>query len=261
MRATIAILFFSLLIVKNLAAQEMVYQPGEKVEYLIQYGFINGGLATLELKKDTCCGLKTTYHTRLTGATTGLADAIFQVRDVYECYMDPVSKLPIKSIRDISEGRYKKYNVVMFDRETRSDSAVLNSDLTGQHVVQYDIHDILSCFYWFRNNILPYQIDNMKIGDTVTINTWFTDEFFPIIMIYYGTEEIKTKAGKINCYKFGPVCEIGRLFRSKEAISFWFSADANYLPVKIRFEIIVGAFEVNMTNYEGLKYPLDIRNK
>ena len=64
MRASLAILFFSLLIVKNLAAQEMVYQPGEKVEYLIQYGFINGGLATLELKKDTCCGLNTTYHTR-----------------------------------------------------------------------------------------------------------------------------------------------------------------------------------------------------
>jgi hypothetical protein len=261
MRVPVAILLLLLPTVCNLTAQEMVYQPGEKVEYVIQYGFINGGLATLELTEDICCDQQTTYHTVLTGITTGLADAIFQVRDKYESYMDTATKLPLKSVRDISEGKYKRYNVVMFDRETRSDSAIVNSDLTGQYVVQHDIHDILSCFYWFRNNILPYQVDTMKIGDSVTINTWFTDEFFPIIMVYYGTEEIKTKAGKINCYKFGPVCEIGRLFKSEDAISFWFSADANYLPVKIRFDIVVGAFEVNMTHYEGLKYPLDIKNK
>ncbi len=261
MRTTVAILLLSLLTVCGLTAQETVYQPGEKISYVIQYGILNGGLATLELSDDTCCGLDKTYHTVLTGRTTGLADAIFQVRDVYESYMDTASKLPVKSVRDISEGRYKRYNVVMFDRDTRSDSAILNSDLTGIHVAQHDIHDILSCFYWFRNNILPYRIDSMRIGDSVTINTWFTDEFFPIIMIYYGTEEIKTKAGKINCYKFGPVCEIGRLFKSEDAISFWFSADDNYLPVKIRFDIVVGAFEVDMTRYEGLKYPLDIKNK
>ena len=101
----------------------------------------------------------------------------------------------------------------------------------------------------------------MKTGDTFTINTWFTDEYFPITLRYQGIEEIKTKAGKLKCYKFNPVCEIGRLFKSEDGLSIWFSADRNYLPVKIRFEIFVGAFEVDMYSYEGLKYPLEFKTK
>ncbi len=39
---------------------------------------------------------------------TGLADVIYKIRDMYGGYFDPESLLPLKSIRDISEGNYKK---------------------------------------------------------------------------------------------------------------------------------------------------------
>jgi len=77
---------------------------------------------------------------------------------------------------------------------------------------------------------------------------------------YVKTEEVKTKLGKIKCHKFNPVTEKGRLFKTEEDVSFWFTADKNYLPIKIRFDIFVGAFTVEITNYEGLAYPLDIKN-
>lgn len=233
------------------------YKAGEKVEYLIQYGILTGGRVSLEMFNDTCCGGKNSLHTILTGYTTGLVDAIFKVYDVYECHIEPQTGLPLKSIRNISEGRYKRFNVVLFDREARPDSAVLNSDLTGIHVTEWDIHDILSCFYWLRESILPERIHGMKEEETITINTWFTDEYFPIVLRYKGIEEVKTKTGKIKCYKFNPVCEVGRLFKTPDDISFWFSADNNYLPVKIRFDIFVGAFEVDMVKYQGLAYPLE----
>jgi len=95
----------------------------------------------------------------------------------------------------------------------------------------------------------------------LTIMTWFTDELYPIRLKYIGIEEVKTKAGKIKCLKFNPVTETGRLFKTEEDVSFWFSADKNYLPVKIRFDIFVGGFTVELTNYEGLIYPLEIRKK
>jgi hypothetical protein len=41
----------------------------------------------------------------------------------------------------------------------------------------------------------------------------------------------------------------------------WFSADENFLPVKIRFDIFVGAFYVEMTSYEGLGKPLNFIDK
>ena len=80
-------------------------------------------------------------------------------------------------------------------------------------------------------------------------------------MKYIGPEEIRIRAGKIKCHKFNPVTETGRLFKTEEDVSFWFSADKNFLPVKVRFDIFVGAFTVEIVNYEGLIYPLDIKKK
>jgi hypothetical protein len=235
------------------------YKVGEKVTYSIQYGFIPAGSGTLELKRDTLNG-REVWHSKLSAGTTGMAEALYKVLDIYESYIDPATELPLKSIRNIREGRYKRYNVVLFDHQTRSDSSILHSDLTGIHIAPPKIHDILSCFYYFRNHILPLDT-NLKAGDITTIMTWFCDELYPIRLKYIGLDEVKTKAGKILCYKFNPVTETGRLFKTQEDVSFWFSADKNFLPVKIRFDIFVGAFVCELLNYEGLVYPLGIKNK
>lgn len=234
-----------------------VFRPGEKVSYIIHYGIINGGIATLEIKETMLNGQKV-WHSVLSAKTTGVADAVYKVRDIYESYIDPSSRLPVKSIRNISEGRYRKYNEVIFDHITRADSAILLSDLSGTHITEKGIHDILSCFYLFRSSYMPYAFTFEK-GRLFTINTWFTDEFYPIRLRYAGMEEIKTKAGKILCHKFNPVTEVGRLFKTEEDMSMWFSADKNFLPVMIRFNIFVGSFTVNLVEYEGLVHPLEIK--
>jgi hypothetical protein len=88
--------------------------------------------------------------------------------------------------------------------------------------------------------------------------TWFTDELYPINLRYIGDEVIKTKLGRMRCLKFNPVTEVGRLFKTQDDVSFWFTADKNFLPVRIRFDIFVGAFVAEIVTFEGLKYPLEI---
>ena len=259
MRRISLISVLGLLILYSLKGQVSAYKVGEKIDYIIHYGIINGGIGSLELYKDTLNG-KEVWHSVLLTKTTGMADALFKVRDVYEAYIDPKTELPLKSVRNIHEGRYRKYNEVLFDHKSRSDSTILKSDLTGTHIAPPGIFDILSCFYWFRSHILP-DINNLKKGETVTIFTWFTDELYPIILRYVGPDEVRIKAGKIKCYKFNPVTEAGRLFKTEEDVSFWFSADKNFLPVKIRFDIFVGAFSVEMVGYEGLVSPLEFKRK
>jgi hypothetical protein len=250
----ILLIFFS-----SVQGQVMSYKPGEKVTYTIQYGFITAGIGVLELNHDVVDGKKV-WHSKLAARTTGMAEAVFKLVDIYESYMDSVTELPVKSIRNIREGRYRKYNVVLFDHSTRADSSILKSDLTGTHIAPPRIHDILSCFYYFRNHILPDE-NNLKKGEIITIMTWFCDELYPIRMKYIGTDDVKTRLGKIKCYKFNPVTEAGRLFKTEEDVSFWFSADKNFLPVKIRFDIFVGSFTCEIVNYEGLLYPLEIKKK
>ncbi len=64
-----------------------------------------------------------------------------------------------------------------------------------------------------------------------------------------------------NVCRFNPVTEVGRLFKTQEDMTFWFSADKNFLPVKVRFDIFVGSFSAEIISYEGLKYPLEIKKK
>jgi hypothetical protein len=240
-------------------SQSPSYKVGEKVYYTIHYGFINGGNATLELVEDTLDD-KIVWHSKLVGRTTGFSDALFRVLDIYESFIDPHTQLPVKSIRNVKEGRYKRYNEVLFDHKSRPDSSVLTSDRTGVHIAPPEIHDILSCFYYFRNQILPNK-QSFEQGEIITINTWFTDELYPIRLKYIEKEEVRLGKGKIMCYKFNPVTEKGRLFESEEDVTFWFSADKNYLPVKIRFNIFVGSFNVELERFEGLAYPLEIKEK
>lgn len=239
------------------SGQPSPYIAGEKVTYIVHYGPINGGIASLELKKDTFAG-KEIIRSYFIAQTTGVADALYKIKDIYESYMNPETELPVKSVRNIQEGKYRKYNVVLFDHNSRPDSAVLTSDLTGKHITQKGIHDIISCFYYFRKHFLATGY-NFKKGEIITIMTWFADELYPIQLIYAGMEEVKTRAGKIKCFKFNPVTEVGRLFKTNEDASFWFSADKNCLPVKIRFDIFVGAFTVDLHTYEGLADSLKIK--
>jgi hypothetical protein len=250
---------FAIIISSSGWGQAVSYKVGEKVTYIVQYGIITAGTGSLELDSETFNG-KEVWHSKFSAGTTGIAEAIFKVLDIYESYIDPVTELPVKSIRNIREGRYRKYNVVMFDHKTRADSSILTSDLTGIHITPPKIHDILSCFYYFRNHILPVD-SNLKKGEIITIITWFCDELYPIRLRYIGTDEVKTKAGKIKCYKFNPVTETGRLFKTEEDVSFWFSADKNFLPVKVRFDIFVGSFTCEIMSYEGLVYPLETKKK
>ena len=93
--------------------------PEKKLTIPSIMDLLQGGLASLELKNDTFRG-KEVWHAKFLGKTTGIADAIFRLKDVYESYIEPESELPVFSIRNVQEGRYRKYNEVAFDRYTQA---------------------------------------------------------------------------------------------------------------------------------------------
>lgn len=240
-------------------AQNQPYLPGEKVSYQIRYGIIGSGVASLELTEGFYKGVPV-WHAVMSGQTTGIADALYRVRDRYESYINPADDLPLFSIRNIQEGRYRKYNEVEFDHSTRRDSVMVFSDLSGRHTGPKGLLDIISSLYWFRKYYLANGGEPVA-GKTYTMLTWFADELYPITLKYKGKETIRLKGSRIICYRFHPVTEVGRVFKTEEDMSMWFTADENFLPVKIRFDIFVGSFHVDMTSYEGLRSPISLNEQ
>ncbi len=225
------------------------FKDGEYLQYLVYYGFLNGGRVILKVSDFELNGKKY-FHAIASGYSIGVADKLFKVRDVYETFVDKETELPIKAIRNISENTYKYYDEILFNRK---DNLVI-SKRNGKVTVPERTMDILSAFYYARNN----SFKNLKQGDVITLETYFDDGLFTLQIRYKGTETIKTGLGKINCLKFSPVVEPGRIFDTQDDVTIWISNDNNFLPVRIQFDLFVGSIKADLVKYENIKHNFAI---
>jgi len=221
------------------------YLSGESLKYLMHYGWIDGGEASLSLKKERL-NSKDVYHAKAVGKTIGIAHTIYHVIDIYESWFDINTGLPYKSLMDITEGKYVRYNEVRYNQATKT----LISKKSGTKTVKTQVFDILASFYHLRKSL-----NNMYVGKTVTIHTYFHDEPWDMVVRYKGTEKIKTKFGEISCMKFKPVVEKGT-FKDEDALDIWISNDKNRVPIRISMKLFVGSFKTDLIEYSGLKYPI-----
>ncbi len=224
------------------------FVAGEQLKYVIRYGFVHGGEAQSELKlvkyED-----KTVYHAKVTAQTTGLAEKLFGVKDIYESYFDTRTNLPYKAIRNIREGNYKYYNEVYYNHE---DSSLYSQRSDSVFRVAPDILDMVSTLYYIRS----VNIAQLNKGDAIEVITFFGDEIFPFKIRYTGKEIIKSKFGKIECYRFDPVVEPGRIFKSEDDMTIWISADQNLIPVMVQFDMWVGSVKCELDGFSNLKHAL-----
>lgn len=221
------------------------FKSGERLEFVIYYGILDAGFVEADLEMVEHDGL-TAYHSRMLAKSTGLADRLYKVRDEYHAVFDPVSLLPLQSIRDVREGRYEKYNFVTYDYDSLK---ALNSQ--GEYYdIPPDVRDMVTVFHYIRNADFP----SMKSGDIIKINTFFDNEIFPFDMRFRGTEIIKTRKGSYQCYKLVPYVEPGRIFNTEDDMTIWLSADRNRVPIRVKMDLKVGSIKVDLIEYSGLKY-------
>ena len=221
------------------------FVPGERLVFQVYYGPLNAGRVDAFLRLDTIRG-KEVYYAEAIAKTTGLADKLYKIRDMYAGYFDPETLLPLKSIRDIREGNYRKYNIV----EYYHDSLKAVSTESGEQEIPGNIRDMVAVFYYVRT----IRFDTMKYDDIIKINTFFDDELFPFDMRFRGRETIRTRGGTFNCIKLVPFVEPGRIFRKEDDMILWFSDDGNVVPIRGKFDLIVGSIKCDLIEWEGLKY-------
>jgi hypothetical protein len=219
------------------------FKDGELIKYELSYGPITGGYATGLIKKERF-EAKEVFHSSMIAKTSGLADIIFNIKDIYESYFDAGTGLPYKAIRNVQEGSYKEYIEVQFDQVKNQ----LISSKSGLHKVSFSVHDILSAFYSFRN----MNYSGLKEGELLIFQTYFGDEMFALKIRYRGKDIVKTGLGKIKCYRFAPVTEVGRAFASEDDMTIWISNDENHLPIRVKMNLRVGSIKCDLIEYSNL---------
>ncbi|SHF42459.1 Protein of unknown function [Mariniphaga anaerophila] len=213
----------------------------EKIIFNLKFGFIKGGEAELVIS-DTVFNNGRAIHYYLQGRTTGITDKLFGVNDIYETTVNAESRLPLKSIRNIKEGKYRWYNETLYYHDIDS----INSQKSGWKSAPDNLVDIVSVFFYFIHNHL---IDNLEPGRSTTLPTFHADKIENVTVTYFGDSEIKTDLGKIDCYVLVPSVNKGKLLNRSDGLKFFISKKTN-LPVLLEFDMRVGALRAELKQYE-----------
>ena len=224
----------------------------EKVEYEIYYAFVTGARMTLQTDLVTENG-EELIHLVAKGNTVGLIDKIYNIMEDYESWADKTTLLPKHALKNVRESaEYKRYITYQFDHENHT----VKSSRSGESKIEPDCFDIVAACY----NVRAMDLSNLKPGETIQINTFFSEENWPLILKYVCTEDVKiSKRGKISCYKFVPVVEVSGVFTDKNALKLWISADENKIPIRAQMSLVVGSAKLDIVKYENLLKPLNFR--
>lgn len=224
------------------------FTTSEVLEYRVHYGIMNAGEARLEIKSDLVkFGDRYCYHVIGTGRSIGAFDWFFKVRDRYESYIDTEAMIPWYHKRKIEEGSYRRKQDVQFFQTHK-----LAKDEKRVYHVPENVQDLVSAFYYART----WDLTDIKEGDVFPMHAFYGKTIIAIDISYRGKEVVKTKFGKIECLKFSPLLQEGRVFKNPDDMIVWVSNDKNRIPIRIEAAILVGNVKADLKFYEGLLNPL-----
>lgn len=226
------------------------FQSGEMVTFKVYYtlagAYFAAGEAVFNTGLDHVSG-RPVYHVVGEGKTYSFYDKFFKVRDRYESYIDTATMQPLKFIRNMNEGGYKKYENVTFNKTTNT---AITTD--GVFKVPECVQDVVSSVFYARN----VDFSHLKAQDTIPFSLFLDNQLYRIYIRYLGRESIRTKYGKFHAIKFKPLLIKGTIFEGGEKMTVWVSDDGNHIPLRIESPISVGSVKIDMINYRNLRYPL-----
>lgn len=226
------------------------FQEGEQITYIVFYNvagiYVNAGTAVFTSSLERMNN-RVVYHVTGEGKTNPSYDWIFKVRDKYESFIDTVTMEPLKFLRNIDEGGYKKYENITFNRNA-------NTAVTTEGVFKVPdcVQDVLSAVYYARN----IDFSKYNVNDKIPFYMFLDNEVYSMYIRYLGKETVKTKYGKFKAIKFKPLLIKGTIFEGGEKMTVWVSDDANRIPIRIESPIVVGKVKVDMMTSRNLRYPL-----
>ena len=217
------------------------------MHFVLQYGAINAGTATLEVHDpDEIQGVEA-YHFVMTARSNPFIDIFFKVRDRIDSYADRGMKHSLYYKKDQMEGRTRKNIRVDFDWE-KNESTYINLD-TEPKVISLlpGSFDPLSVFYYSR--LLDYH-KHEEFEHPVTDGK---KNLMGILRVT-GRETINVPAGTFETLVLEPDLQnLDGVFAKKQKtkIMLWVTNDEHRLLVQMKGKVKLGSFVAKLVAVEG----------
>ena len=214
------------------------FAPGERLEFSIDYGPINAGEASLEVRDVLDSGGHSCYRVESKASSNRVFSAFYMVRDKVVSHIDRRTLFPRYFSKRLREGDYRKNVVVRFDHE-----AGLARYADGRELeIEPGCHDILSAFYFVRTLDLAGEGSHF-------IQTHSSRKNYDLEVVVHGRETVEVAAGTFDCWKIEPIILGEGLFQFEGKLTIWLTADERRMPVLMKTKVKVGAIDASLKSY------------
>lgn len=263
------ILLVLLLLVAVLPAAAQLYHAGERLIYRVSYKakmFPNTEVGSVEVTTEAA-----TYDGRPHYKVRGVARTLptyrwfFNLEDTYIVHVDSATLRPTCFVSDLHEGSSytfeSRYDYDWADSVARTRwSSRKRPERQKTIALTAESMDAISLFFRMRTA----EADSFREGEPAVLQMVLQDTVRPISYRFLGRETKKIRnMGRFRTLKFD--CQLGTSegfsFQDGTVFTIWISDDENKIPLYLESPVKVGSIQAYISGCEGLKYPMDSRQR
>jgi len=203
---------------------------GERLEYVGEFGFLQVGRLTLEVKDTIDYNGNKCYWFSSVISSNPRFKFLFSINDTIDVYTRCEDLLPLFCEEKINEGEYHNYTKLSFWPESLQ---VIYDDSISMNIYK-DTRDLLTFWYYLRT--IP-----LSIGDTIKLNIHKSKKNYKINCFIKEEALIKTSAGEFNTILVEPETRGKGLFGPQGKMGIWYSVGQARYPVQIKTRMKFGS--------------------
>ena len=204
--------------------------PGERLEYVASYSFLNLGNMTLEIQDTLTYQGQPCYHLSSFLSSNPGFSFLFTLNDTVHVYSTTRDLLPLYYTEQKHESNYHGSSRIQFNH----DSLTARYDDTLVMDILERSRDVLS--FWFYLRTISLVVD-----DTIDVNIHASGKNHTIPCHVTKQEIIKTPLGEFNTVLVSPQVTERGIFGSGGGMDIWYSIDTQRYPVQIRAKMKIGS--------------------
>lgn len=204
------------------------FARGEKINYVVKWGIIVAGRATLSVEPQVWNG-KNVYRIYSEANSSGLVGSLYPVKDRSESIVSQEDFSSLSFYKDVNEGKYHQQEQMTFDQVN---GKVIYPD--GAYDIAKGTVDVLASLYMVR-------MKSLEPGKEFTIKVCNNKKNYELMIRVIARETVTVPAGEFNTIVVEPLLKQEGIFMHKGRLFVYLTDDQERIPVLLRSKIAVGS--------------------
>ncbi|MCX6993408.1 MAG: DUF3108 domain-containing protein [Kiritimatiellaeota bacterium] len=222
------------------------FPVGEAIYYKVQWGVLivaDTKVSSEYIEEDG----RELLAIRVTTRSRNVMSAFYPVDDFIESVVDPVTFLPIRFTKRLSEGRYRLHEITTFDHKARM--AHWRHLLKNDHqdfAIDADTRDLISYMFYMRSQ-------NFEPGKHYDFRVMADEKLYDLLVEALDLETLEIgNYAKIRTLKLDPEAKFHGLFVRVGKLEVWISDDERCLCVRATAKApVIGTVRLLIDRVEG----------